>query len=165
MSAARNILFGIVAGALAVLIFHQGMYYLLATSGMGVSGQPWRTNPVPLWPDLMKALSSPAVSVPTIASQMVWGAMWGALFGLIVDRMPGGPVWVKGLIFALIFPMLLSSWLILPLLRGTPIFSGFLADYNPVRLRTGFLLNGLAFGLGLGIIYSLLPGRRAEAYS
>lgn len=165
MSAARGIVLGFIAGALAVLIFHQGMYYLLATSNMGVSGQPWRTNPVPLWPDLMRALSVPAYNVPAIVNQMIWGGSWGALFGLIADRMPGGPIWVKGFIFACIFPMLIGAWLVLPLIRGTPVLGGFLAEYNPVRLRTGFLLNGLAFGLGLGIIYSLIRGRRAEAWS
>jgi|GEM_PF-1296410 len=163
MSAARGIALGFIAGALAVLIFHQGMYHLLATSNMGVSGQPWRTNPVPLWPELMRAIGAQPFTVPAIASQMIWGGLWGGLFGAFAERVPGGPIWVKALIFACIFPMLLSSWLLLPLVRGTQVLSGFLTDHNPVRLRTGFLLNGLAFGLGLGIIYSLLGSRRGEA--
>jgi hypothetical protein len=53
----------------------------------------------------------------------------------------------------------------MPLIEGAPILSGYLADRDPLRLRTGFLLNGLAFGLGLGIIYGLLFARRADAYS
>ena len=165
MFTVRSILQGFVAGALAVLIFHQGMYYLLATSAMGVSDEPWRTDLVPLWPDLMRMLGYPAYRVPMLASEMIWGGLWGALFGLIVARVPAGPMWVKALFFALLFPMLIGGWLVAPLLEGAPILSGYLADRDPVRLRSGFLLNGLAFGLGLGIIYGVLFARRADAYS
>jgi len=165
MSSVRNIVYGFIAGALAVLIFHQGMYYLLATSGMGVRGTPWRTDSVPLMRDLSDLLGYPPLRLPTLMGQMIWGGLWGALFGTVADRMPGGPTWIRGLVFAMIGPMLIGSWLILPLIRGQPILGDILTHFDPVRLRTGFLLNGLAFGLGLGIIYGLLPGRRAEAYS
>jgi hypothetical protein len=165
MFTARSVLLGVIAGALSVLIFHQGMYYLLATSRMGVSGEPWRTEMVPLWSDLMRTLGYPPFNVPLIVRQMIWGSLWGGLFGLIVARIPKGPAWIKGLFFALVFPMLIGSWLIIPLIEGAPILNGYLDHRNHMRLRTGFLLNGLAFGLGLGIIYGLLAARRSEAYA
>ena len=36
--------------------------------------------------------------------------------------------------------------------------SAFAKGFDIMRLRTPFLLNGVAFGLGLGIIYPLLAG-------
>jgi hypothetical protein len=159
MIAVRNIALGFVAGALAVLIFHQGMYYLMATSAMGVKGAPWRTDPVPFMRELFDLLGYPPFRIPRLASQMIWGGLWGALFGLIADRVSAGPTWLKGLLFGMAGPLLLGSWLILPLIQGEQIFGG----YELVRMRTGFLLNGLAFGLGLGIIYGLLPRGRGQA--
>ena len=63
---------------------------------------------------------------------------------------------VIGFIFGMIGPMLLGSWLFFSWYRGAPILADFLKDYDIMRLRTGFLLNGVAFGLGLGIVYPLL---------
>ena len=154
----RNPLLGFVAGALAVLIFHQLMYLLIVSFGgpygLTVSGQPWRMNPVGFMPDLTKAVSLSAITVPNIINQMVWGGLWGALFGAIANSMPGGPVWVKALIFAVIAPLLIGSWLIVPLIRGQPVFSGFV----PPRMLVSFLLNGVGFGVGLAILYPLLQG-------
>lgn len=141
----RNIVAGFVAGAFAVIIFHQGVYSLMSNWGM-VSGQPWRMTPNPY-------------GVPDLVNQSFWGGLWGILFALIIDRMPPIPNWVNGLLFGLIFPMLLGSWILVSLIKGRPLFSGYFADFNLGRLRNGFVLNGVAFGIGLGIIYGLLPSR------
>ena len=60
--------------------------------------------------------------------------------------------------FGCIFPMLIGSWLVVSLLKGQPVLAGVLTDGNIWRLRPGFLINGVAFGLGLGLIYPLLAG-------
>lgn len=162
MVTARNIVLGFVAGALAVLIFHQGMYYLMSTSNM-VGGQPWRMEPLPAnrMPESIAEFFRPWGGVPRLFNQMFWGGLWGALFGLVENRMPAGPIWLKGFFFGLIGPMLIGGWLVLELVRGEPIFNGFFNEYNWSLLRNGFLLNGLAFGLGLGIVYGIISHRAA----
>lgn len=175
MTTVRNVLFGFIAGALAVLVFHQGMYWLIANYGgpygLTLRGQPWRwTEQAQFMPDLLKALKYSPQQVPYLANQMFWGGLWGALFGLLVNRLPGGAIPVKAFIFAMIGPMLIGSWLLLPLMATPPrpILNGFLNGYNVKVLATGFLLNGVAFGIGLGVFFSLMrgmglvPSHRAE---
>ena len=137
---------GFAAGALAVLIFHQSVYFVLSQFGM-VQNLPWRMNPIPPF------------GVPSLLNQMFWGGLWGALFALIVRWAPG-PLWLAGLVFGLIFPMTLGSWVLVPLIKGQPLFSGYFIHHDPLRLLTGFLLNGIAFGTGLGVIYSTLGSKR-----
>ncbi len=74
--------------------------------------------------------------------------------------------WIKGLFFGMIFPMLIGSWLVVAMIKGQPLFAGAMAKggFDIMALRNGFLLNGVAFGLGLGVLYPLvarmLPGGR-----
>jgi len=166
-STATRIFAGFVAGALAVLIFHQGMYVLMQYAGLPLRGAPYRLTPTPLWPELFGMIKLAAISVPGIVHQSIWGGLWGILFAFLVDRIPGGPAIVKGFIFSVVFPMLLGSWLLVPLIKGGAMFSGAFAKggFNILALRNGFLLNGVAFGIGLGLLYPLLArmmsGRRA----
>ena len=145
-----------IAGALAVVIFHQGAYVLLKQVGLPLQGAAWNMAP-----------AANAYGMPSLFNLMFWGGLWGILYALIADYLPGPSV-LKGLVFGMIFPMLLGSWLIVALLKGQPILSGVLIDGNLMRLRTGFLLNGAAFGIGLGLLYALLTtvtgiGARAGA--
>lgn len=145
---------GFVAGALAVLIFHQGMYVLIQQLlKMGIlgapplGGTPWNMGPDPA-----------AFGLPRILNQAFWGGLWGILFAFLIDRMPGGIALIKGLIFGIVFPMLLGGWIFIALIKGVPMFSGAMAKgpFNIMALRNGFLLNGLAFGIGLGLLYPLI---------
>lgn len=164
-SFATRIIAGFIAGALAVLIFHQGMYLLMqqygGPYGIKLGGTPWRTAPIALWPELFAALKMQAISVPAIASQSIWGGLWGILFAFMVDRLPGGLTLIKGFVFACIFPMLLGSWLLVAMVKGNPILGGAMAKggFDIMALRNGFLLNGVGFGIGLGLLYPLLAGR------
>lgn len=143
----RNVVAGFLAGALSVIVFHQSAYAVMSNLGM-VQGQPWRMN----------SFVAP-FNVPDLVNQSFWGGLWGILFALVVDRMPRVPTWVNGLIFGLLFTMLLGSWIIVALIKGRPLFSGYFQNLDMGRLRNGFLLNGVAFGIGLGLIYSYLPSR------
>jgi hypothetical protein len=139
-STATRMAIGFAAGALAVLVVHQGMFAILHATGM-VPNPPWRTNPVPPY------------GVPTIVNQAFWGGLWGVAYALAYDRLPGAG-WLKGFLFGMIGPMLLGSWLVVAAIKGQPLMAGLV----PQRLLIGFLLNGVAFGIGLGIIYPLLRG-------
>ena len=39
---------------------------------------------------------------------MFWGGLWGVVFALIADQVPGRAIWLKGLIFGLLGPLLVN---------------------------------------------------------
>lgn len=146
-STVTKVIAGFIGGALAVAIFHQGMYWILAQTGVPLTGTPWNM-----------AANKAAYGMPSVVNQMFWGGLFGILYAFLVDHLPGGQGWLKGFIFGCVFPMLLGSWLVVPLIKGAPVLSGLLTDGNIMRLRPGFFLNGVAFGIGLGLLYPLLAG-------
>lgn len=143
----KNMVIGFIAAALAVLIFHQGISYLIGQLGWS-RGDAWSMAPIAPY------------GVPRLLNAMFWGGLYGILFGLIVEYLPGGSYPVRGFIFGLVFTTILGSWLIVSLIKGRPIFSGFFHSYDFTRLRNGFLLNAVGFGIGLGLLYQLMIGKR-----
>lgn len=143
MPATANIVRGFIAGALAVALFHQGAYWVMKTGGMPLGGTAWNLSPAPQ-----------AFGMPSLMNLMFWGGLWGVVFALIHPAMPGGTPWLKGLLFGMVFPMLLGSWLIFAMIKGQPVLAG----GDRTRLLIGFLLNGVAFGIGLGLIYTWIGG-------
>ena len=101
-------------------------------------------------------------TVPTIVNIMFWGGLWGALFGVIHSKLPGGALWVKGLIYGLIITVI-SNWTLLPLIRRAlgvtnaaqiALFSG----GDPKRMLTVVLIL-TAFGAMTGLLFGLLRNR------
>ena len=136
ISVARRLILGFVAGALAVVIFHQLTSYVLGLAGLS-EGQVYSLRGVPPF------------GVPRILSQMFWGGMWGVLFALIYDRfLPERPAWIGGFVYGLLGPLLVG-WTLVAFIRGAPLFGGL----NPSRMLVSFLLNAVAFGIGLALIY------------
>ncbi len=147
-----RLLAGFIAGCLAVLICHQGMYWLLKTSGaVPLAGVPWNMNPA-------KDAYKEAFGVPTLFNQMFWGGLWGVLYAGISDWLPVRRNWLKGFLFGSLGTLLLGSWIAVSLIKGRPLFNGFLVDLKAIKLASGFLLNGVAFGIGLGLIYGFMSG-------
>ena len=138
---AKALAIGFLAGALAVLIFHQGMVLILHLAGQ-VPNFPWQTRPVP------------PLNVPTLVNQMFWGGVWGLVFAAVAEAIPGRNLWLKGVFFGLLGPWLIGNGLLVPLIKGGPLLFGFAAQ----RMVVGALI-GAAFGLGLGLIYGLLRPR------
>jgi hypothetical protein len=142
-----RIVLGFVAAAISVLIVHEGIIYGLTYYGV-IKGTPWGLQPIPPW------------SVPRLANNVFWGGLWGVLFALVYDWIPGGMSWLKGLIFGL-FIVVVSNWILLPLIKGQyfgvpnqVLFGG----WNPTRMWIVAAIVG-GFGLGLGIIYGLIGPR------
>lgn len=148
-SLGRNTIIGFIAGVIAVVTVHQGIVYLLNQQGI-IPVKPWNMAGVPPW------------GVPTIINNIFWGGLWGALFSLIHDKLPGGALWLKGLIYGLII-VVLSNWILLPFIKGQ-IFGlpnqVFFAGGVPMRLLAGALILG-GFGTALGILYGLLNSRKS----
>jgi hypothetical protein len=132
-----RIVIGFIAAALAVVTVHQGIVFLLNMYGM-TPNKPWTTTPFgPL-------------GVPQIVNSMFWGGLWGALYGLIHEKIPGGIAVVKGLLYGLAI-VVCSNWIVLPLIRGQALFAGM----DPKRLMAGALILG-GFGIGTALFYQLL---------
>jgi hypothetical protein len=134
-SRGRDLVLGFIAGALAVLAFHQVMVFLLSTVGLIQS---------PVY--AMRGV--PPFGVPTLFSQMFWGGLWGLLFAAIADRLPPWPLLLLGFGFGVLGPVL-ASWFVVAPLKGTPIAAGWVLQ----RMLAGLLINGF-WGIGLVLIYA-----------
>jgi hypothetical protein len=132
----RDIAVGLVAGAIAVAAFHQSVILAAYLAGITPSS-PWSLRPIQ------------PLGVPHIVSQMFWGGLWGILFGVLWPLVPGRQYWQKGIVFSLIGPLLLGSWILVPLIKQT---GGFFGGFSPLRLGLGLCL-ATAWGAGLGLLF------------
>lgn len=146
---AQSLLLGFIAAAIAVITVHQVIVYLLAAyKFLPASSVAWSMRPVPPW------------GVPQLVNGMFWGGLWGALFAAVWPKLPGGAMWLRGLIFGLLVAVF-SNWLLVPLIKGT-LFKVpnqlFFGGFDPGRmLATLAIMAG--FGATLGLIYGLMRGR------
>ncbi|HEY5867731.1 MAG TPA: hypothetical protein VI542_19595 [Candidatus Tectomicrobia bacterium] len=136
-SRARGLLLGFLAGALAVVVFHQGMVFVLNTVGL-IQSAVYATRGVPPY------------GVPTILNQMFWGGLWGLLFAAIADSLPSWPLLLLGAIFGILGPVL-AGWFVVAPLKGNPLAAGWV----PQRMLAGLLING-CWGIGMVLMYAEL---------
>lgn len=139
-----RIVLGFIAAAISVVAVHETIILILTNYGV-IPGTAWGMQGIPPW------------GVPRLINNIFWGGLWGVLFALVYEWIPGGMGWLKGLIFG-IFIVIVSNWILLPLIKGQVfgqekqvLFNG----WNQQRMLIVLLIVG-GFGLGLGIIYRLL---------
>jgi hypothetical protein len=135
----RWILTGFVAGALAVLVFHQGAFAMLHAMGF-----------TPRAPYSMQA--TPPLGIPQLWSIAFWGGVWGVLLAIALHRLDGPALVFASIAFGAILPTLVA-WFVVAPLKGQPMAGGF----APAAMATGLIVNA-AWGLGTGVIL-LLFGR------
>jgi hypothetical protein len=145
-----RIVLGFVAAAIAVAVVHESIIYLLTHYGM-IRGAAWSMDPIPPW------------SVPRLLNSIFWGGLWGVLFALAYDGIPGRASWLKGLLFGL-FIVVVSNWILLPLIKGRlagqanqVLFGG----WDPRRMLAVVCIVG-GFGLALGIVYGAMRAALAS---
>jgi xanthosine utilization system XapX-like protein len=134
-------LFGFVAAALSVLVFHQAMWealHLLALPGLGM-GPPYPTDPIAPF------------GVPRIANLCFWGGLYGIVYGLLFPRLTL-PSWLSGLVLGIIAALV--GLLVVPAIKGLPVGAGF-----PLNWLRSLLINGF-WGIGVGLILPLMLRRR-----
>jgi hypothetical protein len=146
---ATSIAIGFVSAAIAVVTVHQSIIYGLSLAKiLPASVQAWSMAPVPPY------------AVPKIVNDMFWGGLWGALFAVIWQKLPGGAMWLRGLIFGLIIA-LISNWTLVPFIKST-FFKVpnqlYFAGFDPTRMMATLLIVG-GFGLTTGLIFSVLRGK------
>jgi hypothetical protein len=135
----RWLLTGFVAGAIAVLVFHQGAFAML--HAMGVT---------PRTPYSMQATAP--FGIPQIWSTTFWGGVWGLLLALALHRLDGPRLVFASIAFGAIVPTLVA-WFVVAPLKGQPMAGGFAG----AAMATGIIVNA-AWGLGTGTLL-LLFGR------
>jgi hypothetical protein len=150
----RRLCMGFLAGAVAVLVCHDPMVMLLNALGW-VPFKAYNMDAVKTAPSGLAALMVQAgfKGWPILFNGVFWGGLWGVVFAMVQPWLPGRMMALKGLIFGLIV-LLISNWIVLPTLRGTAMFAGFV----PLRMLASLLILG-AFGTGMGFFYGWL--RRA----
>lgn len=122
-----------IAGALAVLVFHQGMLGILHTLGV---------TPALPYP---RAPTAP-FGIPQIWSIAFWGGVWGIVFAYLEPHLQRGWAYFLGaLLFGAIVPTLVA-WFVVSPLKGLPIAGG----WRPSAIATGLLVNG-AWGIGTAL--------------
>jgi hypothetical protein len=139
-----KILWGFVAGALAVAVFHQ--LTIVTLNGMNF-GSGWRMAP-----------GIPPFAVPPILNQMFWGGLWGIVFAWISPSLPRGIGYlVAGFLFGAII-LVLSGWFLVPFIKSLFGLGNLRYGPNPVGWWRGPLINGM-WGLGTAA-FLMLFGRR-----
>ncbi len=139
LSLPLRVLVGFLAAALSVLIFHQGVWAILHMANL-----PGYQMPMP-YP--MRAV--PPLGIPVMLNLCFWGGLYGAVFGMLAPRFTV-PLWLCGLIMGMV--AVLVGFFVVPTIKGTPIGGGWMVN-TWVR---SILINGVGFGLGLGLIYPVL---------
>ena len=138
----KSLLFGFIAGAIAVATVHEIINFILLKAGL-FPRQPWSLQP------------SAVTGVPQIVSDMFWGGVWGILFVLLYSFIPGEGPTIKGLIFGIVGPAILGIFILVPLVTGRfPLFFGF----DPKMLGSVLLILA-GFGAAMGWLYGLFESR------
>ena len=130
-----DLVLGFIAGALAVVAFHQVMVFVLSTVGL-IQSHVYSMRGVPPF------------GVPTLLNQMFWGGLWGLLFAAIADTLPPWPLLFLGFTFGVLGPVL-ASWFVVAPLKGIPMAAGWV----PQRMLASILING-CWGIGLALLYA-----------
>lgn len=132
------LLFGFIAGAIAVVTVHEIIAFILLRAGL-FPRQPWNMQP------------SAVTGVPQLVSDMFWGGVWGIVFVLLYAFIPGASPTIKGLIFGIVGPAVLGVFILVPLITGRfPLFFGF--DLKKV-ISVLLILGG--FGAAMGWLFGL----------
>lgn len=132
---------GFVAGAISVIVFHQGALGILHAWGLTSHGPYSFAKTAPL-------------GVPQLWSIAFWGGVWGAALAACLARLGGARLIVASIIFGAILPTLVA-WFVVAPLKGHPAAAGLV----PAAMLIGPIVNA-AWGLGTGIGLALF-GRSA----
>ena len=125
-----------IAGFLATLVFHQGLFMLFYLGGV-VPVAPFNLTPVP------------PLGVPAVFSLAFFGGLWGMLLWLILGRLAGAKYWLGHIVLGALGPTVVAMLVVFPL-KGM--------DVSAQTWIGGLLLNGF-WGLGVAIFMRLMGAR------
>jgi hypothetical protein len=139
----KTLLYGFVAGALSVIVFHQGMVLVLWLLGYA-QNVPWNVRG-----------TVPPFGVPVLLNQMFWGGLWGIGYAALGHWIPVAPIALRGAVYGLLGPFLLGGGILVPLIRRS---GAFVWQWPAPRWIIGALI-AASFGAGVALILNAL-GRR-----
>ena len=127
---------GFVAGALSVLVFHQG-FALIAHRLGALPFEAYSLQP------------TAPLGVPRVLSNAFWGGLWGIPLALLLERVRScDRLWVAVLFGGLALPLVAA-------LVVTPLKGGDMAAWSSTAtLLRAFVINGV-WGLGAALLYRL----------
>jgi hypothetical protein len=128
-----------VAGFVAVVVFHQLAFWILAQLHVAPP-VAWSVN------------ATKPLGVPALLSNAFWGGVWGILTAWLLRGRQGASYWGFAIIFGAV-ALTLVAWFPVAMLKGLPTVLG-----RPfgIGIIIGPVVNG-AWGFGLALILKLLP--------
>lgn len=136
MSLYKLLLLGFVAGFIATLIFHQGLWYVLNQTGViPPERAAWPMNPIPPF------------GIPSVLSKAFWGGLWGLALAPLLGHLSSPAYWVAWIIVGAV-ALTVVAFFVVPPLKGEPMQA-----MGP-RFLIGLSVNG-AWGLGTAVLLRL----------
>jgi hypothetical protein len=131
-----------VAGFVATLVFHQGLFTLFYLVGL-VPRAPYDFSAVP------------PLAIPAVISLAFWGGAWGVAIWPFLKSVDGAVYWVRALVISAIASGSMALFIISPL-KGMPMAGG----WKPNVIVTTLMLNG-TWGFGMALLMRLMRASRA----
>lgn len=127
------------AGFIAVMVFHQGVWAMFAAAGK-TPGPAWSMTP------------QGPFNIPSVINAALWGGLWGiAMVWLVLPAMqPVLGYWTTNVVLGGLLTSLVALLVVFPL-KGRP----FAAGWKPAIWIFALLVNG-AWGFGLGLLLPLV---------
>lgn len=139
----RLLLLGFVAGFLATILFHQGLWFVFNQLGLIPLSRPaWPTDAVP------------PLGIPALISKAFWGGLWGLVLAPFLTRFSGSGYWLSWILAGAI-ALPLVAFFVVPPLKGL--------DTPPLwpRYLVSMMLNA-TWGLGTALLLRLLGAARSS---
>lgn len=142
MPSLKLLILGFIAGFLATLIFHQGLWSVFNHVGVIPPDRPaWALDPIPPF------------GIPAVLSKAFWGGLWGLVLAPVLAHLNGMSYWAAWIVVGGV-ALTLVAFFIVPLLKGAPMQA-----MGP-RFLIGLAVNG-AWGFGTALILWLLGAVRS----
>jgi hypothetical protein len=132
----KLLILGFVAGFLATLIFHQGLWSIFNHTGVIPLDRPaWQLDPIPPF------------GVPSVLSKAFWGGLWGLALAAVLAHLDGAAYWAAWILVGAV-ALTLVAFFVVPPLKGEPMQA-----MGP-RFLIGLAVNG-AWGFGTALLLRL----------
>jgi hypothetical protein len=139
----RLSILGFAGGFLAVLIFHQSLWYLLNLIGLIPPERPaWPFDPIPPF------------GVPSVISKAFWGGVCGAVLAPLLSHLRGGAYWARWIVVGAI-DLPLVAFFVVPPIKGEPV-----PELWP-RFLVSMMVNG-TWGFGTALFMRLVGAARSD---
>jgi len=132
----KLLILGFVAGFLATLIFHQGLWYIFNHTGViPPSRAAWALDAIPPF------------GVPSVLSKAFWGGLWGLVLTAVLAQLTGATWWTAWIVVGAV-ALTAVAFFVVPPLKGEPMQA-----MGP-RFLIGLSVNG-AWGFGTALLLRL----------